>query len=89
MKLLRSIANGEHCDHAAQVILTTHSPFLVDHVDLKEDQLLVFHRSENPADEGARKVDPADRERLNIFLDEFMLGEVWINESENGLTGQR
>lgn len=85
MRLLRSISKGEFCDHPAQVILTTHSPFLLDHVDLDHDQLLIFQREED----GARNAYPADKERLKHFLDEFMLGEVWLNEEEEGLIGKR
>jgi len=85
MRLLRSISSGEYCDHAAQVIITTHSPFLLDHVNLDHDQLLIFQREKSI--EGARTARPADRERLKVFLDEFMLGEVWLNEGESGLSG--
>jgi hypothetical protein len=28
---------------------------------------------------------PVDTERLKLFLDEFMLGEVWLNQEEPGL----
>ncbi len=84
--LLRSISQGKYCSHPAQVILTTHSPFLLDHVDLDHDQLLIFQRQDTV--EGARTAVPADKERLRVFLDEFMLGEVWFNESEEGLIGQ-
>lgn len=87
LRLLRSISQGEHCDNAAQVILTTHSPFLLDYVDLDQDQLLIFQREDSG--EGARIARPVDKERLNVFLDEFMLGEVWFNESEEGLVGQQ
>lgn len=87
LRLLRSMSKGEFCDHAAQVILTTHSPFLVDHVDLDQDQLLIFQREETV--DGARQAYPADKERLKVFLDEFMLGEVWFNESEEGLIGKK
>ena len=34
---------------------------------------------------GSRTAEPADAERLKVFLDEFMLGEVWYNEGEEGL----
>jgi len=86
VRLLRSISQGKYCSRPAQVVLTTHSPFLLDHVDLDQDQLLIFQR-ENSA-EGARTAIPADKERLRVFLDEFMLGEVWFNESEEGLIGR-
>jgi len=86
LRLLRSISQGQYCNHAAQVILTTHSPFLLDHVDLDQDQLLIFQREDSI--EGARTAQPADRNRLKVFLDEFLLGEVWFNESEEGLIRQ-
>lgn len=79
--LLRDITKGTHCGHPAQIILTTHSPYLLDNVKLDEDQVLVFSRN----DDGSRSVEAADAERLKVFLDEFMLGEVWYNEGEAGL----
>jgi predicted ATPase len=84
MRLLREVSQGVHGDHAAQIILTTHSPHLLDYVDLTQDQVLVFHRNED----GSRGAQPVDAERLKTFLDEFMLGEVWYNEGEAGLTGK-
>jgi predicted ATPase len=81
MKLLRDITKGVHCGHPAQVILTTHSPYLLDHVNLDEDEVLVFRRN----DDGSRTCEPVDAERLKTFLGEFMLGEVWFNEQEEGL----
>jgi predicted ATPase len=84
-KLLRDITQGVHCGHPAQVILTTHSPYLLDHVDLDQDQVLVFRRQ----DDGSRTAEPVDKERLKTFLDEFMLGEVWFNQQEDGLVGRK
>ncbi len=81
MRLLREITQGVHGDSAAQVVLTTHSPHLLDFVDLNTDQVLVFHRHKD----GSRTARPADPDRLKNFLDEFMLGEVWYNEGEAGL----
>ncbi len=81
MRLLKEIAVGQHGGHAAQVVLTTHSPHLLDHVKVNEDQVLVFKRN----NDGSRSAEPADAERLKTFLDEFMLGEVWYNEGEAGL----
>ena len=83
MRLLREITRGEH-GQPAQVILTTHSPYLMDHVDIEKDQILVFRRESD----GKRTVQPANEERLKVFLDEFMLGEVWFNQSEEGLLGK-
>ncbi len=81
MDLLHALSKGELGGHAAQVILTTHSPYLLDHVNLDEDQVLVFQRK----DDGSRTAEPVDKERLKVFLDDFMLGEVWYNETEKGL----
>ena len=81
MQLLRALSEGEFGDHVAQVILTTHSPYLLDHVNIEKDQVLVFQRMED----GGRVAQPADAQRLKNFLDEFMLGEVWFNEEERGL----
>ena len=86
VSLLRSMSLGKHCNQPVQVILTTHSPYLLDHVDLTTDQVLTFQR-DNGA-EGVRNAFPADRHRLANFLDEFNLGEVWFNESESGLVGK-
>ena len=85
VRLLREITQGKHGNHAAQIVLTTHSPYLLDFVDLEQDQVLVFRRE----DDGSRTAEPADRERLKNYLDEFMLGEVWFNEGEAGLVGRR
>lgn len=85
VRLLREITVGKHGNNTAQVILTTHSPYLLDHVDLKTDQVLVFRRN----DDGSRTAEPADAERLKTFLDEFMLGEVWYNQGEEGLVARK
>ena len=46
LSLLKAITRGEH-GQAPQVILTTHSPYLLDSVNIEEDQVLVFHREED------------------------------------------
>ncbi len=84
VSLLREITKGTHGGHPAQIILTTHSPYLLDNINLDEDQVLVFRRNED----GSRSAEPADAERLALFLDEFMLGEVWYNQGEEGLIRQ-
>ena len=81
MGLLRDITKGKHGGHASQIILTTHSPYLLDSANLEADQILVFRREED----GSRTATPADAERLRTFLDEFLLGEVWFNQGEEGL----
>jgi predicted ATPase len=79
--LLRRLTVGELGGKKVQVILTTHSPYLLDHVRLPEDQVIVFTREED----GRRSAQEADETRLKTFLDEFMLGEVWFNQGEEGL----
>lgn len=85
MALLHEISEGKHGKHASQVILTTHSPFLLDLVRLDTDQVLVFRRN----DDGTRSAEPADADRLKLFLKEFMLGEVWYNQGEEGLIARK
>jgi energy-coupling factor transporter ATP-binding protein EcfA2 len=85
MRLLREITQGAHGGQAAQVILTTHSPYLLDLVDPTEDQVLVFRRNED----GSCTAEPADESRLQLFLDEFQLGEVWYNQGEEGLVTKK
>ncbi len=85
MSLLRDVTRGVHASKPSQVILTTHSPYVLDCVDLERDQVLVFQRNED----GSRTAEPADRERLKTFLGEFMLGEVWFNQGEAGLVSKK
>ncbi len=85
VRLLKSVSRGEFGGTPAQVVLTTHSPYLLDLVDLTEDQVLVFRRNED----GSRSVQPADEARLRTFLDEFKLGEVWFNQGEEGLVARK
>jgi predicted ATPase len=79
--LLRSFTTGELSGHPVQVILSTHSPYLLDHVKVPTDQVIVFRREPD----GRRTAHAVDGERLKAFLDEFMLGEVWFNQGEEGL----
>ena len=78
--LLRNVTEGRHGE-CAQVVLTTHSPYLLDHIDLDRDQVLVFRRR----NDGSRAPAAVDREGLRAFLNEFMLGEIWFNRGEEGL----
>lgn len=81
VELLRSLTVGKLGGKPVQVIMTTHSPYLLDHIRLPEDQVIVFRRE----NDGSRTAHPADQARLKAFLDEFMLGEVWFNQGEEGL----
>ena len=83
MDLLRGLTEGRFGHHKVQIILTTHSPYLLDSVNLDTDQVLVFQRE----DDGNRTAVPTDKERLKEFFDGFLLGEVWFNAEEKGLIG--
>ena len=79
--LLRGLTTAKFAQHPTQVVLSTHSPYLMDFIDLETDQVLVT----GICDDGSRSIKEVDRSRLSNFLDEFMLGEVWINQGEAGL----
>lgn len=81
MSLLRDMTDEHESGEQVQVLLTTHSPHLLDYVDLDRDQVLVFQRN----DDGSCHAEPVDRKRMDAFLGEFMLGEVWYNSHEEGL----
>lgn len=81
VQLLRGMTAGKLSGHQTQIILTTHSPYLLDQIRLPQDQVIVFHREAD----GRRMASEADQSRLQAFLDEFMLGEVWFNQGEEGL----
>lgn len=84
VKLFRGLTRGEHADHPVQIVLSTHSPYLLDAIDPSVDQVLIFRREKH----GARSIEPADASRLAVFLDEFSLGEVWFNQEEDGLVSK-
>jgi hypothetical protein len=84
MGLLRALSGDGRTQQVLHVVLTTHSPYLLDLVDLETDQVLVFRHEKD----GSRTAQPVERERLRAFLDEFLLGEVWLNEGEQGLVAR-
>lgn len=84
VKLLRGLTRGEHANHPVQIVLSTHSPYLLDAIDPSDDQVLIFRREKH----GARSIEPADTSLLALFLDEFSLGEVWFNQEEDGLVSK-
>ena len=83
MDLLRGLTVGHFGGGKVQVIVTTHSPYLLDCADLETDQVLIFQRDAD----GTRNAVPADKQHLQEFFDGFMLGEVWFNAQEAGLIG--
>ncbi|MEZ6189435.1 MAG: AAA family ATPase [Planctomycetota bacterium] len=85
IRLLRALSKGEFAyggTRPCQVVLSTHSPYLLDEIDPETEQVLVFSRE----NDGSRTAKAIDKEGLKVFLDEFKLGEVWFNEQEAGLT---
>lgn len=82
MELLRGISTGAMGRRPAQIVLTTHSPYLLDCVDLEIDNVLVFQRDAD----GSRSAKPMNNERLKKYTDEFMLGEFWFNGGDEILT---
>ena len=81
MKLLRLLTEPKADGRRTQVILTTHSPYLLDHVSLETDQVLVFRRH----GDGTRSAAPVDAAGLKTYLDDFLLGEIWDTVGERGL----
>ena len=83
MKLLRGLSEGALGAHPCQVILTTHSPYLLDLADPKRDQVLVFQRN----DDGNCRVNPLNTDKLKYYLKDSSLGEIWTHAEEKGLVG--
>ena len=81
MALLRLLTEEKPDGRRTQVILATHSPYLLDHVNVETDQVLVFRRE----DDGARTAEPIDAAGLKTYLNDFMLGEIWDSVGERGL----
>lgn len=82
MEILHGLCDARHSPVAVQVVISTHSPYLLDLADPERDQLLVFSRNAD----GSCVAKPLARDKVRVFLDEFGLGEVWTNEGEAGLT---
>jgi len=80
VNLLRATTEGKY-GSAAQVVLSTHSPYLLDNLNHATDQILVFQRKAD----GIRTAARMSEDRLKEFMGEFMLGEVWFNQGEAGL----
>lgn len=81
VRLLVALSEGVFSGRPTQVIVTTHSPYLLDCIDPKKHKVLVLQREED----GACSATPISNDRLSPFMDEFMLGEVWLNQEEPGL----
>jgi predicted ATPase len=82
--LLIRLADGKFGPKPTQVVVTTHSPYFLDCVNPDEHQVLVTRRLPS----GQCDAKPVDLDNLKLFLDEFMLGEIWFNQKEEGLIGK-
>ena len=82
--LLRKMSEKGANRPPVQVVLTTHSPYLLDFV--KRDEVLVFIR--NP-DHSVQVTPLRNRDDLDEKLgdQDFTLGELWFNEGEEKLVG--
>ena len=65
-----------------QVILSTQSPFLLDH--FSPDQVIVAN-----LENGATKLTRLDSEELNSWLDDYSLGQLWEKNEIGGRPIQR
>ncbi len=76
------MTTGAHGARApTQVILTTHSPMLLDLIEPGE--IRIFQRGED----GATTITPfADAPGLDKLLDYQGPGEIWVNQGEAYLT---
>lgn len=82
MEILHDLTKKKHSPAEVQVVMSTHSPYLLDLVDPDIDQILVFRRESD----GSCQAKPLDKDKIRVFLDDFGLGEVWTNEGEAGIT---
>lgn len=81
MDLLRSMTTGAHGGPPTQVILTTHSPLLLNLVEPRE--IRIVRRGDDGATEVKRFADAPDLAKL---LDYQGPGEIWVNQGEDYLT---
>lgn len=81
MKLLRDMTTGAHGGPPTQILLTTHSPMLLNLVEPEE--IRVVQRGEDGATRVSRFTDAPALEKL---LDYQGPGEVWVNQGEAYLT---
>jgi predicted ATPase len=80
IEILRKISTGKVGNRPRQVILTTHSPLLLNFA--KPEEVRVFSRREN----GATQVAPMEKvPNLKTLLEEFGLGELWFQLGEDRL----
>ncbi|MBK8259362.1 MAG: AAA family ATPase [Polyangiaceae bacterium] len=84
MKLFRDMTTGAHGGPPTQVILTTHSPLLLNLVEPEEIRIV---RRDN---EGATQISNfSDADNLSELLEYQGPGEIWVNQGEDYLVRKR
>jgi len=84
MKLFRDMTTGAHGGPPTQVILTTHSPLLLNLVEPEE--IRIVKRDDEGATQVSRFTDAPD---LSELLDYQGPGEIWVNQGEDYLVRRR
>jgi predicted ATPase len=82
--LLRKLTEGVGGALPTQVIITTHSPYLLDFVNAAE--VLIFTKLPSGASQARCMADAPD---LEARLTEQQLGELWFNVGEDALSGAK
>ena len=81
VRLMREIAErAVKQERGTQVILASHSPYLLDH--LEADEVTVFTRD---PEGGVQTLHMSDSERVRWELKHFHLGEIWTHVGEDKL----
>jgi predicted ATPase len=83
VEILRKISTGKAGNRPRQVILTTHSPLLLNFA--KPEEVRVFSRPEDGATRIAQMEKVPD---LKVLLEEFGLGELWFQLGEERLMAE-
>ena len=78
LKILREIVSGQS---RTQIILTTHSPYVVD---LFEPDEVTLCQKQQDGSIGVRRL--SDSKAVRDQLDVFTLGEIWTAEGDDSLT---
>lgn len=66
-----------------QLIVTTHSPWLIDHLSATPEQVVVCERDRHP--EKGTQFNRLSREKLEDWLEDQPLGEVWMAGAAGGV----
>ncbi len=82
MHLFRRLTEGDFGDRPVQVIMTTHSPYLLDHAEPEEVRVVTRSR-----EAGTRVARLSDLPDLKEKLRDFKLGELWTAFGDEHIGG--